>query len=404
MNDFRGTVRKPSTFLYTFLVWVIYPFLRIKYHLKGYKKEIKKIDGPAVILCNHPSFRDFLFVGPLLYPTKINFVLGYSFYNIKKITKLVYKLGAFPKMQFQNDVGSMKNMKKVIDSKGVLGVFPVGLVSECGEGGDIPLATAKLLKWLNVDVYVAKTKGSYMCFPKWAKNKRKGKIDVTFSKLVSKEDLKNYETNDLQQLVEKMLAFNEYEDNKGRKYKGKKLAEGLENLTYVCPKCLKEYTIVSENNKIICQHCGNEAMMDEYGHLHKVKEDDVIFETPFEWYHFERSLIAEKLRNNSFIIEDDAELYMPKDLYSPYSYVGSGHIVMKKDKLTYYGKVNDKDEVIELSLIGLPACAFNYGQRFEIQYHNTVYVFYPKNKQSVLKYSIAIRESYKQEVLEKRVC
>ena len=142
-------------------------------------------------------------------------------------------------------------------------------------------------------------------------------------------------------------------------------------------------------------------MMHSLPHLHKVKESDVIFDSPLEWYNFEASLIKEELEKGTFCLEDDVELYMNNDIYSPYSKVGEGHIKMIKNQIIYNGTINDKNEEVIIDTKGLMACAFSFGKRFEIQYHNKVYVFYPKNAQSVLKYSIAIRQAYKMDVLEK---
>ena len=398
-KNFRGTVREAKPLLYGSICHFFRINNKLKYGIKSNIKEVGPIKGPAVLLSTHPSFTDFLYSAPLVYPTKINFVLGYSFYNIKKITKLVYNLGAFPKLQFQNDVGSMKNMKKVIDNNGVLGLYPVGLVSENGESGDIPLATAKVLKWLHSDVYIAYTVGSYMIHPKWAKNKRKGNIEMHFKKLLTKEQVRDMDLDSIQKLVEENLYFNEYKNNEGKKFKGKGLAEGLENLAYKCPKCGNEYHTSTEGNILKCS-CGNEVSIDEYGHLHKVKEDDICFDTPLEWYNYEREYIREELKKGTFILEDDVELHMPLDQFSPYVHVGSGHIVMTKGNINYVGTINNEDVDLNISTNGLMACAFSYGKRFEIQHNNTVYVFYPKNKQSVLKYSMAIRESYKIDVLD----
>ena len=48
-------------FFYTLFTIFIRPFLKIKI-----TKKIKKIEKPAIILCNHGSFTDFFYAGIIL--------------------------------------------------------------------------------------------------------------------------------------------------------------------------------------------------------------------------------------------------------------------------------------------------------------------------------------------------
>jgi hypothetical protein len=48
---------------------------------------------------------------------------------------------------------------------------------------------AKMLKMAKVNIYYTKIEGAYLSRPKWSKKYRRGRIDVTVGKLLSKEEL-----------------------------------------------------------------------------------------------------------------------------------------------------------------------------------------------------------------------
>jgi hypothetical protein len=51
----------------------------------------------------------------------------------------------------------MKKMKAVVEAGQPLAIYPAGLMCEDGLSTPIPKATYKFLKWMNVDVYMART-------------------------------------------------------------------------------------------------------------------------------------------------------------------------------------------------------------------------------------------------------
>ena len=66
----------------------------------------------------------------------------------------------------------------------------------------------------------------------------------------------------------------QYQDTNHIRYSGDALAEGLENLTYLCPICKRFDTIHTKGNKIWCD-CGMKATFDgtvsRRNGLHRIK-------------------------------------------------------------------------------------------------------------------------------------
>ena len=177
--------RKPNIFCYRIAQcasWFVSTFI---FRRKLQRNEIKGKKGPFVVIANHEAALDFVnLIG--ITSTPMSFVISNSFYNSLPITGFFDQLGVIPKQQFQTTVRDMKTMKEVIDNGSPLVIYPAGLMCEDGLSTPIPAATYKFLQWLGVDVYVARTTGTYFSMPKWAKGLRVGRTYLDVYRLFSK--------------------------------------------------------------------------------------------------------------------------------------------------------------------------------------------------------------------------
>ena len=95
------------------ITWFFYallarsPFFGPKYHVT-YKKidDINKYKGPAFIIWNHQSRRDYLFLKNLIAPHKFNMLAGYQEFFRKKFTWL-FKFGFFCFVPAQKNIPSL---------------------------------------------------------------------------------------------------------------------------------------------------------------------------------------------------------------------------------------------------------------------------------------------------------
>ena len=160
--------RTHNIFLYR-LVQLLSWFVAIfAFKRKFLRNEIKNKKGPFVIIANHEAALDFVnLIGATRTP--LSFVISNSFYNTLPFKSIVTRLGMIPKQQFQTSLRDLGAMRSTIKNGNILVIYPAGLMCEDGHSTPIPAATYEFLKWLNTDVYVAKTIGTYFSMPKWAK-------------------------------------------------------------------------------------------------------------------------------------------------------------------------------------------------------------------------------------------
>jgi 1-acyl-sn-glycerol-3-phosphate acyltransferase len=172
----QNKVRPVNGFLMTILYYVVRAYL----FLCGVKlKTVNKVgkpEGPAVILCNHGSFIDFIYAVALLRKNKPHFMVArlYFYHNI--LGWLLRQLGAFPKSMFALDMENAKNCLTVLKNKEILTLMPEARLSTTGRFEDIQNNTYSFIKKAGVDVYTIKICGDYLADPKWGKGFRRGSV------------------------------------------------------------------------------------------------------------------------------------------------------------------------------------------------------------------------------------
>ena len=193
--------QKPSRLHYQIAQAASWLVATVLFKRKIRRNEIKGQKGPFVVLANHQAALDFVsLIGATRRP--MTFVISNSFYSTLPIKGFLHKMGVIPKQQFQTTVRDLKKIRAVIDQGEPVVIYPAGLMCEDGLSTPIPSATYKFLKWLGVDVYMAKISGTYFAMPKWGKGFRPDRTYLDVYKLFSKEELVELELPAVQQRTE----------------------------------------------------------------------------------------------------------------------------------------------------------------------------------------------------------
>ena len=389
--------KKPNWFLYFIFRLLSKIISKLKFNLKIQRNDIKKVKGPYILLCNHESVIDFL---NIVCCTKRRFtiVISNSFYQSLKINPLIRRLQVIPKQQFQTTPIDIKKMKNAIKANRPLLLYPAGLMTENGITTYIPDATGKVVQWLNADIYIGKSDGSYFTKPKWGKNFRKGKITLNVYKLMSKEEASKYTVEELQKLLYEHLYFNAYENQEKNmvKYKKGNSIEGLENVLYWCPKCKSEFKIKNKTfDSMICECCGNEVYMDKYGFLNPKTENDVCYKHPSDWYNEMYKILYQEVNNNkNYYLESNALIQMLDYKKHQFKDVTYGKITLNEKQFTIYGKFEDEDCEIVIPTKSFPLLPFKPGKYFEIQDGDKIYRCNLENGYEVSKWINVLKIFY----------
>lgn len=355
---------------------------------KFLRNDIKGKQGPFVVIANHGAMLDFVnLIGATNRP--MSFVISNSFYSSMPIQGFLRKMGLIPKQQFQTAVKDLKRMKSVIEHGEPVVIYPAGLMCEDGLSTPIPAATYKFLKWLDADVYVARSRGTYFVMPKWGKGIRPGRTYMDIYQLFSKEELAQTDLATVRRKTDEALLFDTYREQEADrvKYLGGGDIRGLENVLYICPHCGKEFTMeVSGKRTIRCTACGYAQTGDAYGFLQNESGLGKEFRYVSDWsrWIYERTLRQLQTEpEHSLTMQAQIRMIDPKK--HKFVPVGNGTVTLSEKGFMIDGQLREEPIKLEVSIGGVPTLPFSPGKHFEIQDGSTIYRCVPEDGRQVIK-------------------
>ena len=334
----------PSDFWYhkigeNILVTLIAAFTRIK--VKPDPDYLKE-EGPVIVVANHASYLDPMVASKLTRGRPVNFVCGEFLFRSRFWGHAFKCGGAIPKKQFVVDAVSVKSMMKVLKRKGVLLLFPEATRTLDGCSVPIDESLAKMAKKVNAAIYIAHIHGSYLTMPRWGKGIRKGEVTAEFVRKLPGSETASMTEQELHQYILDGLQYdeNEYARTHDMCHKGRRLAKGMENIAYMCPKCKEQFTMKwagsKEGDTIRCSNCSYGARMLPNALLTGADGEEVIFDDLHKWNLWEESRVREEIEAADFRMNIDAELFKVLDPFT-FSHTGSGQIIIADGKITYEG-------------------------------------------------------------------
>ncbi len=369
---------KISKFWYGLTRFATKIYSRAVFKRRVVRNELRGKRGPFVIIANHQCAMDFTnLMASVKQP--LHFVISDSFYRTMPVKNIMDKVGVIAKRQFETGVMDMRRMKAVIDAGQNLVIYPAGLMCEDGLSTPIPEATYRFLKWLGVDIYMARSYGSYFAMPKWAQKNRPGRVDIDIYKLFGKEELATVSTEELVRRCDEALMFDAYREQEERlvKFKGGSNIEGLENVLYYCPNCKREFTMKVENGcDIVCSECGFSERCDEYGFLHKTSEVGNEIRYVSDWSRLIQEHSLHRIESEGVDITERCEIYTIDDGVKKYVKRGEGEVTLKDGCVSLVGTHDGETVDFTVSAVHYPSVPFSPGKYIELQHGECSYRCY----------------------------
>ena len=386
----KNKVRPVNVFLLT----VIYYATRVYLFFCGVRlKTVNKVgkpEQPSIVLCNHGSFIDFIYAAALLRKYNPHFIAARLYFYHPTLGWLLRQLGAFPKSMFTMDMENAKNCLTVLKSNEILAMMPEARLSTTGRFEDIQNSTYGFIKKAGVNVYTIKIDGDYLADPKWGKGFRRGAVvEAELDLLFTAEQAKSLSLQQVQELVEKRLSYNEFrwlEQRPDIRYRSRHLAEGLENILSVCPVCGRKHTITTLKNKISCEHCGYlTSLNNRYGF-----DDGFRFADLTQWYEWQKALLEREIvENEDYRLSSQVELRLRADGSGMTRHGGCGVCTLSRDGLTYTGTRDGETVELHFSLRRIYRLLFGAGINFEIYDGTEIFFFVPEEKRSAVDWYMA---------------
>lgn len=285
------------------------PWVRKTFNYKS--NTFKPKSKTFLALVNHTNDIDPFFLA-VMFPHYIRFVSAESILR-KPVSGPIITFLQRPIGRKKGSSGALasyyirENLKNGIS----VAMFPEGVRSINGKTGYISPKTAELLKDTGAGLITCRIYGGYLCNPLWAKYSRKGKVWGEMVHEYTSDELSEMSLEEINAAIVNDLSVNAYDIQREKMipYPGKDLAEGLENVVYLCPKCLSLDGLESSGDTYNCK-CGLKLSLDEFGFF---KGDEVPFENVCEWETWQRARLGEYAEQ--WKSEKGKEICSQKDVY-----------------------------------------------------------------------------------------
>lgn len=254
---------------FAFFRFVLKPFLRRKF---GYRyDDLSKIEGPYLLLANHNTEFDPMFVG-LATKKQLFFVAsehimrkGFgTWFLTRYFHPIIHRKG-------KDGAKSVFSILKTLRSGSSVALFAEGNRSFDGVTGPIAEATGKMAKAAGVPVVTFRFEGGFLTQPRFSTNVRKGRMYGRLVHVYTKEELAAMSEADINKAITVDLHEDAYEAQARERiaYKGKKkkYAYGLESTLCYCTGCGAFGTLHSDRDTLRCGKCGLTVVYDAFGEL-----------------------------------------------------------------------------------------------------------------------------------------
>lgn len=280
---------------------VLFPWMKLKYHIKVEKSpELKK--RQCVVLMNHQTAFDQFFVSKAMFPRHAYFVASEDLFSLGVLSRLLaWAVAPIPIKKQTTDVQAVMNCIRVARQGGTIALAPEGNRTFSGLPCNSNPAIAPLVKKLGLPLALFRIEGGYGIQPRWSDVCRKGKMRAYVHRIIEPEEYKDLSNEELHRLIQKELFVDETQ-NPGP-FQHKRLAEYLERAMYVCPECgLTEF--YSEKDRSTCKTCGKQIRYLPDNHIQGVNCD---FPFPYvaQWYAYQ----------NDYVNQLDTNTYLETPLY-----------------------------------------------------------------------------------------
>lgn len=343
---------------------VIYSILRpviavVLFFKFKYRKEMAT-DLPEnyIVVANHLTNWDSLFVATAfrkqMYFVASEHIARKSWYPIVRslLQPIIRRKGT-------KAVSTVKEVLKITKKGGNVAIFPEGDRAWDGITCPIMPATGKMVKSAKCGLVTYKIEGGYFLNPRWSMTMRKGFVTGKFVKAYTKEEIAKLSPDEINEIIARDLYEDAYETQakKTTSYKGEKMAEGMENLLFICPECGKRDSFRSCEDTVTCQKCGHSFKYTEYGMLEGTK-----FDTIRDFSLWQKEIVLEDAAKDAVYTAETGQLVRIENHIE--TAVTEGMITLSREKFTCGELEFSMDDIEELAIHSRSCIVFTANKQY----------------------------------------
>jgi 1-acyl-sn-glycerol-3-phosphate acyltransferase len=210
---------------------------------------------PYLLLANHSQNIDPFF---LLAKTgqPVSFVINNAAFQNPIIGLVLRWIDSIPTQKSSKDAKTVMRIFHWIKDDRIVGIFPEGHATWDGESIEALGGTSKLLNRVRVPIVTVTMKGAYLVNPRWADNRRNGKIEMHIQTFEDQKALEALNHSDWK-----------WQEGTGNLYTGKNKAHGVEKIMWFCPKCGSFRGIQGHGDTVTCRDCTYQENIHDNGKI-----------------------------------------------------------------------------------------------------------------------------------------
>lgn len=339
------------------------PWLKKKFN---YTPDLCTAEGPFLVLANHNTDWDPLLLA-CAFPDYLSFVASEHIFRWGLIAKLLtFLVDPIARLKGTTAGDTALTMVRKLRKGVSVAMFAEGNRSFNGVTGSILPSTGKLAKMSGAALVTYRMDGGYFTSPRWCGSKlRRGKITGRIVHVYTPAELKAMSADKVNTAIRRDLFVDAYAVQREEMvpFVGKNLAEHLETVLCLCPRCGGLDTLRSEGSTLSCS-CGFSARYNEYGFL---ESKDAPFDNITDWDRQQTKQLIDMIRSDGPVFSDK-DMVLKEILPGHKSrLLGNGDLTLFRDRLECCGRVFPLRQLGGFSLHGAQTVDMSCGGRsFEI--------------------------------------
>ena len=358
---------KPPALLWFFAYLFFYPLMRLRYRVRIDRRGLGRIRGPGLVLAPHTAEADPFLIGMALYPRRPNYVVSAHFMANPKIRRIFRLLHVIPKRMFSADPSTILNIGRAKREGNLVVLFPEGRLPCSGHSVPVTAGTDLLIRRLGIDVYVVTCHGAYLTFPKWGRERRRGRIRIEVRRLFTAEEAATLPAPELAARLKEAIRHNDEEAMPGVVYRCKNPALGADGILFRCPECGGEGTLTASGDCITCT-CGAAVRLGCDYRLEGSR-----FSTLGEWFLWQRDTL-----DTSAPLSSHVRVGTTDENGNMNESAGEGDVTLSREAIRFSGTVSGEPLDFTLPTDAIGGIPITVGKHFDVYYNNRLLYFYPE--------------------------
>jgi 1-acyl-sn-glycerol-3-phosphate acyltransferase len=288
--------KKPNKIIAKSLKFIGRQIVKKRAIIKFVGVEKLNIEPPFLVVSNHVNNLDPVFIN-LLFDEPIVYVVSDRFYKQKIFGTFLKYIGAISKKKNRVDTGTIRSLKKAIDSKRIIGLFPEGMRNWDGRTQVERFKIAKLCKFLKIPILLINIEGGHFNQPRWSDNFQKCEVTLRVIDLITVETIKSCDIDTLNEQIGNMMRYNEQ-----LKTTQTFPLTGIDRVLSYCSVCKTFDNLRVSNEMINCSNCYTTYHFNSYTKIsHPISNLS-------NWIEIQTQFVKKQLEHSSLYLRINTDI------------------------------------------------------------------------------------------------